>query len=221
MATGEDPAGERAEARGLPRLGEACEDYIKSGHGCLRWEDVNLDVGLFRVEETKTGVPLELSLTRQLGEILARRRAEGNAMPEDLHGWVFPSRSSVSGHVEELQTHYEAIGREGGANLLVQNGTGDKGGVTGICAGTGRSTRCSLAPLREEGSLPGGNIPAADTVRDFLGTRSAGRGGYAEGPSGGSASGRQRSHPCSCGGCRPKQSLSITATLVDRALSQW
>ena len=59
--------------------------------------------GLFRVEETKTGVPLELPVTRQLGEILARRRAEGNALPEDLHGWVFPSRSSVSGHVEELQ----------------------------------------------------------------------------------------------------------------------
>ena len=33
VATGEDPAGERAEARGLPRLGEACKDYIMSGHG--------------------------------------------------------------------------------------------------------------------------------------------------------------------------------------------
>ena len=83
----------------------------------LRWEDVDLDVGLFRVEETKTGVPLELPVTRQLGEILARRRAEGNALPEDLHGWVFPSRSSASGHVEELQGHYEAIGREGGAKF--------------------------------------------------------------------------------------------------------
>ena len=30
----------------------------------LRWEDVDLDVGLFRVEETKTGVPLELPVTR-------------------------------------------------------------------------------------------------------------------------------------------------------------
>ena len=246
VATGEDPAGERAEARGLPRLGEACEDYIKSGHGwaastergyrryaalyladwlsrpldgitrrdvesrfrllterhgempanqclsflrsvyrrpcvdheglrnpveqwlaaggryhrktrkrisspaevlpcwrkgieaqvktpvrrdvflfgvytgmrrgeimALRWEDVDLDKGLFRVEETKTGVPLELPVTRQLGEILARRWAEGNATPEALHGWVFPSRSSVSGHVEELQAYYEAIGRAG------------------------------------------------------------------------------------------------------------
>ena len=250
VAAGEDPAGERAEARGLPRLGEACEDYIKSGHGwavstergyrryvalylgdwlsrpldgitrrdvesrfrllterhgempanqCLsflrsvyrrpcvdheglrnpveqwlaaggryhrktrkrisspaevlpcwrkgieaqvrnpvrrdvflfgvytgmrrgeimplRWEDVDLGKGLFRVEETKTGVPLELPVTRQLGEILARRRQEGDAVPEELRGWVFPARSSVSGHVEELQAYYEAIGRAGGAKF--------------------------------------------------------------------------------------------------------
>ena len=83
----------------------------------LRWERVDLDRGLFRVEETKTGVPLELPVTRQLGAILARRRQEGEAVPEELRGWVFPSLSSVSGHVEELQAHYEAIGRAGGAKF--------------------------------------------------------------------------------------------------------
>ena len=250
VAAGDDPAGERAEARSLPRLGDACEDYIVSGHGravstergyrryralylgdwlsrpldaitrrdiesrfrllterhgeipanqCLsflrsvyrrpcvdyeglrnpvehwlaaggrhhrktrrrisspaevlprwragmeaavrnpvhrdvllfglytgmrwgeimplRWERVDLGKGLFRVEETKTGEPLELPVTRQLGEILARRRAENGDVPEELRGWVFPSRSSVSGHVEELQAHYEAIGRAGGAKF--------------------------------------------------------------------------------------------------------
>ena len=35
-------------------------------------------------------------------------------MPEELGGWVFPSPLSVSGHVEELQPHYEGIGRAGG-----------------------------------------------------------------------------------------------------------
>ena len=83
----------------------------------LRWEDVDMDKGLFRVEETKTGVPLELPVTRQLVEILARRRREGDAVPEEVGGWVFPSRSSESGHVEELQVHYEAIGRAGGAKF--------------------------------------------------------------------------------------------------------
>ena len=246
VAAGDDPAGERAEARALPRLGDACEDYIASGHGraastergyrryaalyigdwlsrpldsitrrdiesrfrllterhgkmpanqCLsflrsvyrrpcvdyeglrnpveqwlagggryhrknrkrisspaevlpcwragieaavrnpvhrdlllcglytgmrrgeimplRWEDVDLEARLFRVEETKTGVPLELPVTRQLGEILARRRA----VAEELDGWVFPAPLSASGHVEELHRHYEAIGRAGGAKF--------------------------------------------------------------------------------------------------------
>ena len=35
---------------------------------------VDLDAGLFRVDETKTGAPLELPVTRQLGKILARGR---------------------------------------------------------------------------------------------------------------------------------------------------
>ena len=83
----------------------------------LRWEDVDLGPGLFRVEETKTGVPLELPVTRQLGAILARRRAEEAAVSAELRGWVFPSRSSVSGHVEELHAHHEAIGRMGGAKF--------------------------------------------------------------------------------------------------------
>jgi len=51
----------------------------------LRWEDVDLDAGLFRVEETKTGQPLELPVTRQLEEpdraarpdICARRDRNG------------------------------------------------------------------------------------------------------------------------------------------------
>ena len=77
----------------------------------LRWEDVDLENGLFRVEETKTRVRLKLPVTRQLGEILARRRSEGEAVPEELRGWVFPSQTGTSGHVEELQPHYEAIGR--------------------------------------------------------------------------------------------------------------
>ncbi len=50
----------------------------------FRWERVDLDTGLFRVEETKTRVPLELPVPRQLGEILARRRAgaaRGGASP--------------------------------------------------------------------------------------------------------------------------------------------
>ena len=84
----------------------------------LRWDRVDLEAGLFRVEETKTGVPLELPVTRQLGEILARRRANSDAMPVDMRDWVFPSPSSASGHVEELHEHYARITKVGGAKFL-------------------------------------------------------------------------------------------------------
>ena len=83
----------------------------------LRWDRVDLDAGLFRVEETKTGVPLELPVTRQLAEILARRRANSDAMPENLRDWVFPSPSSASGHVVTLDRHYDSITALGGAKF--------------------------------------------------------------------------------------------------------
>ena len=83
----------------------------------LRWERVDLEAGLFRVEETKTGVPLELPITRQLGVILARRRANSDAMPADMRAWVFPSLSSRSGHVEELHGHYARIAKVSGTKF--------------------------------------------------------------------------------------------------------
>ena len=83
----------------------------------LAWDRVDLEAGLFRVEETKSGVPLELPVTRQLGEILARRRANSDAMPEAFRGWVFPSQFSKSGHVEELHAHYAGITKVGGTKF--------------------------------------------------------------------------------------------------------
>ena len=80
----------------------------------LRWERVDMAKRLFRVDETKTGVPLELPITRQLAAILERRRAECGGASE---GWVFPSRISRSGRVAELSHMYAAIGRTGGAKF--------------------------------------------------------------------------------------------------------
>ena len=47
---------------------------------CLRWERVDMARFIFRVEETKTGVPLELPITRQLAAILERRWEESGAL---------------------------------------------------------------------------------------------------------------------------------------------
>ena len=83
----------------------------------LRWERVDLEGGLFRVEETKTGALLELPITRQLGEFLARRRTGGAEMHTDLRDWVFPSITSESGHVVEPRAHYAGITKAGGAKF--------------------------------------------------------------------------------------------------------
>ena len=80
----------------------------------LRWEHVNLDGLVFRVEKTKTGTPLELPITRQLAAILERRWKESGGSPE---GWVFPSATSATGHLYHLANYYKAIGEAGGAKF--------------------------------------------------------------------------------------------------------
>ena len=83
----------------------------------LHWDRVDLEAGLFRVEETKSGEPLELPITHQLRTILVRRQADCTTFPEHLGAWVFPSLTSASGHVEELQKHHEQITGAGGVKF--------------------------------------------------------------------------------------------------------
>ena len=83
----------------------------------LRWDRVDLGAGLFRVEETKTGEPLELPVTRQLSAILGRRLADREATPAPLRIWVFPSARSKSGHVEAIEGYYARITLAGGAKF--------------------------------------------------------------------------------------------------------
>ena len=80
----------------------------------LRWECIDLDRGILRVEETKTGEPLELPLTRQLAAVLERRRTEAGGRDE---GWVFPSSVSVTGHLKNLHRYHAGIGKAAGARF--------------------------------------------------------------------------------------------------------
>ena len=76
----------------------------------LRWERIDLERRVLRVEDTKTGEPLELPITRQLAAIFGRLRADcsGEAAPSD--GWLFPSpRKARSGHVANLALFYAGI----------------------------------------------------------------------------------------------------------------
>ena len=83
----------------------------------LRWERVDMDALTFRVEETKTGVPLELPITSQLAAILERRRAGAADLPEGVREWVFPSATSATGQVQDPHHPYARIGKAGGANF--------------------------------------------------------------------------------------------------------
>ena len=83
----------------------------------LRWERVDLERRILRVEETKTGEPLELPITRQLADIFDRRRADSGTPVEFQNGWVFPSRASASGHVEDTYRFYDGISDAGGTRF--------------------------------------------------------------------------------------------------------
>ena len=84
----------------------------------LRWERVDMAGLVFRVEETKTGEPLELPITRQLAAILKRRWAARETLPGSLREWVFPSsRPGALGHVATLMPFYAPIGKAGGARF--------------------------------------------------------------------------------------------------------
>ena len=84
----------------------------------LEWARIDLDRMTFRVEDTKTGEPLELPVTRQLVAILQNRFAERERFPEHSQGWVFPSGTAASGHINSgLQYLNTRISEAGGARF--------------------------------------------------------------------------------------------------------
>ncbi|MCY4440184.1 MAG: tyrosine-type recombinase/integrase [Deltaproteobacteria bacterium] len=80
----------------------------------LRWERIDVERRILRVEETKAGEPLKLPFTRQLAAVFERRRAEAGGRDE---GWVFPSSASVTGHLKNLHRYHAGIGRAAGTRL--------------------------------------------------------------------------------------------------------
>ncbi len=81
----------------------------------LGWERIDMDRGILRVEETKTGEPLELPLTRQLAAVLERRRAEVGGRAAE--GWVFPSLTSATGHLTGLHRYHADISKASGTRF--------------------------------------------------------------------------------------------------------
>ena len=84
----------------------------------LRWKRVDMAALVFRVEETKTGAPLELPVTRQLARVLEHRFGDSGASSDDAEDWVFPSSlPGALGHIADLSHHYRRIGEAGGTRF--------------------------------------------------------------------------------------------------------
>ena len=75
----------------------------------LKWADI--DGESFTVEETKTGEPLHLPITEQLGRVLKRRRKDNDT------DWVFPNPNTKSGHYDDLNFIYPKISEAAGTRF--------------------------------------------------------------------------------------------------------
>ena len=83
----------------------------------LRWERVDLEKRILRVDETKTGEVLELPITNQLARVFGRCRARAEIIGRPTAGWLFPSAKSASGHLEEVFKFYAPIGEVAGTKF--------------------------------------------------------------------------------------------------------
>ena len=85
----------------------------------LRWERIDIERLILRVDETKTNEVLELPITRQLTAIFERLRAQAQRPPsgKPLTGFLFPSDRSRTGHVVDVQRVYAAITEASGTKF--------------------------------------------------------------------------------------------------------
>ncbi len=75
----------------------------------LKWDDISDDE--LTVEETKTGEALRLPITRQLAEVLERRKKNNKTE------WVFPNSETKSGHYEDIHHVYPTITKAAGTKF--------------------------------------------------------------------------------------------------------
>jgi integrase len=75
----------------------------KSNVLAMRWEDVDLAAGIWRIPETKSGIPVVVPLTAPVLAILQARQETTNGCP-----WVFPGRGKT-GHLVEPKTAWKRI----------------------------------------------------------------------------------------------------------------
>ena len=114
----------------LPRFWEALsqepndtiQDYVllslftgarKSNVLAMRWQDIDFRQETWRIPETKNGDPQVIPLVTQAIEILQKRKHLNEQSP-----WVFPSKTSASGHLIDPKKAWARILKKAGIEDL-------------------------------------------------------------------------------------------------------
>jgi integrase len=89
----------------------------KSNVLSMRWEDIDFSINEWRIADTKNGEPVRVPLLDEALEILNSRVHLKKSSP-----WVFPSKDSKSGHIQEPKTAWKRIlERAGLENLRIHD----------------------------------------------------------------------------------------------------
>jgi integrase len=75
----------------------------RSNVQAMRWEQLDLDAGVWNIPDTKKNTPHTVPLVAEVVKVLEARRPEGA-----VSGWVFPSHSGA-GHLVEPKTAWRAV----------------------------------------------------------------------------------------------------------------
>jgi integrase len=83
----------------------------------MEWGDIDFSINEWRIPDTKNGEPMRIPLIDQaLGILNNRRHIEAES------GWVFPSKTSKSGHLKEPKSAWERVlSRAGLKNLRIHD----------------------------------------------------------------------------------------------------
>jgi len=79
----------------------------------MRWKDMSFEHGIWTIPETKNGDLLKIPLSDEAKKILQNRRAVNFESQ-----WVFPSKHSKSGHLEEPKSAWKRILKKAGIEDL-------------------------------------------------------------------------------------------------------
>jgi integrase len=90
----------------------------KSNILAIKWQDIDFDQKILYIPDSKNGEPQDFPLSDQVIEILKNRKIINKKLElkDYKKNWVFPSKTSKSGHLEEPKSAWRRIKERSGIN---------------------------------------------------------------------------------------------------------